>query len=60
MRGRWPFKKTLDAGASSSKAKKKPLPKKDRNQPYMNVAMAHVLFEQNQFVGVHDVHLPSD
>jgi hypothetical protein len=60
MTGRWPFKKTSDARASSSAANKKSPPKKDITWPYMNVTMAHALFEQNAFVGLRDVNLPSD
>jgi hypothetical protein len=60
MTGCWPFKKTPDARASSSAVNKKSPPKKDITRPYMNVAMAHALFEQNAFVGLCDIHLPSD
>jgi hypothetical protein len=58
MTGRWPFKKNPDIGASSLAAKKKLLPKKERKRSYMIVAMAQALFDQNHYVGVHDVHLP--
>jgi hypothetical protein len=58
MTGRWPFKKMPYAEASSSTARKKPSPKKERNRPYMDVAMAQVPFDQNQTVGLRDIHLP--
>jgi hypothetical protein len=38
--------------------RKKPPPNKDQNRPYMSVAMAHAMFDQNQSVGLRDVHLP--
>jgi hypothetical protein len=51
MTGRWSFRKT-DTGASSSVAKKKaPLPKKERNRPYMSVEITHALYDQNTSVG---------
>jgi hypothetical protein len=45
MTGRWPFEKTPYVEASSSTARKKPLPKKERNRPYMDVAMSQALFD---------------
>jgi hypothetical protein len=40
-------------------AKKKPPSKKTHKLPYLNVDLAHALFDQNKSVGIHDVHLPS-
>jgi hypothetical protein len=57
MTGRWPFRK-IDAGASSSKAKKKASPpKKERNRPYMSGESAQALYKQNASVGLRDVHI---
>jgi hypothetical protein len=58
MTGRWPFRKT-DASASSSKAKAKARPsKKEQNRPYFSVEITQALYDQNESVGLRDVHLP--
>jgi hypothetical protein len=62
MTGRWPFRKT-DAGPSSSKGKAKakakvPPPMKERNRPYFSVEIVQALYNQNESVGLRDIHIP--
>jgi hypothetical protein len=58
MTGRWPFRKT-DADASSSKTKAKaPPPKKECNRPYFSVEIVQALYDQNESVGLRNIHIP--
>jgi hypothetical protein len=48
MSGRWPFKKVKpdpEATPSRKKAKSLPPKKKQRNRPYLNVALARSMYE---------------
>jgi hypothetical protein len=60
MTGHLPFKKPKrDPEASSSRTKyKSPPPKKQRDMPYLNIAMARAMYRDNASVEMCDVHLP--